>query len=361
VRFACIDHRCPRKIRWQVVLVSLVPVSVPRKIRWLAGLLSLGAKIRGDRHRSSNFFSKPLMQNALLRPIWGMEIENSPDEERTLWHPAFIEALQMELEEYHDALEFHPEFQLSSGPLRIDCVVVRKTKDVQIKKNIAAIFREWNLIEYKSPGKTVSVENFYKVYAYACLYISFQKVPVTGVTVTFVGSRFSKKLLNHLRNERGYSVAETGAGIYTVRGDILPIQLIDSSKLPLEENLWLKNLSNDLHFSAFRMISAEIYRQDKAERVTAYLHVITRANLRSLKEAIKMSKIATIEEVEELLEETGLTAKWEARGEARSMQKAARNALAQGASPAFVQKITGLDMQTIDSLKSGAVSPVASK
>jgi len=249
---------------------------------------------------------------------------------------------------------FHPEFELTSGPLRIDCVVVRKTKDVQIKKNIAAIFREWNLIEYKSPGKTVSVENFYKVYAYACLYISFQKVSVTGVTVTFVGSRFSKKLISHLQNERGYSVAETGAGIYTVRGDVLPIQLIDSSKLPLEENLWLKSLSNDLHFSAFQMISAEINRQGNAERVTAYLHVITRANYRALEEAIKMSKMLTLDEV---MERTGLAA----RLEARTMQRAARNALAQGASPDFVQKITGLDMQTINSLKSEAASSIGSK
>jgi hypothetical protein len=33
------------------------------------------------------------------------------------------------------------------------------------------------------------------------------------------------------------------------------------------------------------------------------------------------------------------------------MEKVARNALAQGASPEFVQKITGLDIQTITGYK----------
>jgi hypothetical protein len=87
-----------------------------------------------------------------------------------LWHPAFVEALRLELEQYEDALEFYPEFQLTTGPLRIDVVIIKKLKDLVIKKNIAAIFKTGNLVEFKSPGDYVAVENFYKVYGYACLY-----------------------------------------------------------------------------------------------------------------------------------------------------------------------------------------------
>ncbi|MDR2701399.1 MAG: hypothetical protein LBB72_03100, partial [Spirochaetaceae bacterium] len=123
------------------------------------------------------------------------------------WHPAFVEALQMELQDYEDVLEFHPEFQLTSEPLRIDCVVIKKAKNVVIKKNIAEIFREWNLLEYKSPDDYVSVGDFYKVYAYACLYASFNKAPITSLTVSFVESHYPKKLLHHLKNDRGYKVA----------------------------------------------------------------------------------------------------------------------------------------------------------
>jgi hypothetical protein len=58
---------------------------------------------------------------------------------------------------------------------------------------------------------------------------------------------------------------------------------------------------------------------------------------------------------EEVMERTGITAKLEAKAHARGMAEGraevARNALAQGLEPGFVQKITGLDIQTINNLK----------
>jgi hypothetical protein len=57
------------------------------------------------------------------------------------WHPAFFEAIQLELESYRDILEFKAEYQLSAEPLRIDVLIVKKLKDAAIKKNIGAIFR----------------------------------------------------------------------------------------------------------------------------------------------------------------------------------------------------------------------------
>jgi len=51
------------------------------------------------------------------------------------WHPAFVVALQQELECYGDSLEFFAEYQLSAEPLRIDCLVIKKVRDVVIKKN----------------------------------------------------------------------------------------------------------------------------------------------------------------------------------------------------------------------------------
>jgi hypothetical protein len=234
------------------------------------------------------------------------------------WHPAFVEALQMELQDYADVLEFHPEFQLTSEPLRIDCVVIKKAKNAIIKKNIAVIFREWNLLEYKSPDDYVSAADFYKVYAYACLYASFNKVPITSLTVSFVESHYPKKLLHHLGKDRGYKVAETSPGIYTVIGDILPIQVIDSRKLPAEENLWLKSLSNEHDIFTIANIGKEIDKQGKAARIAAYLYAILTANFAVAKEAIKMK-----DTFERFYEETGLAAKAEARGRAEGEERKA--------------------------------------
>jgi len=241
-----------------------------------------------------------------------MEIKTPHDDDQNIpWHPAFIEALQMELKDYQDALEFHPEYPLTSEPLRIDCVVIKKAKDIVIRKNIAVIFREWNLLEYKSPEDYVSVADFYKVYGYACLYASFQRVPITSLTLSFIESRYPEKLLDHLRDERKYSVAETGPGIYNISGDILPIQIIDSRKLSADENLWLKNLSNEHDRFTIEQVGREISKQGKAARLAAYFYALMKANPAAVKEAIKMKDV-----FDEIMEETGLAKKWEDRGRA---------------------------------------------
>ena len=87
------------------------------------------------------YFIYTIISPKLKRPaswyrIEGMERSQIP------WHPAFIEAIQLELEAYGDYLEFHPEYQLTAEPLKIDCVVIKKAKEVLITKNIAAIFRD---------------------------------------------------------------------------------------------------------------------------------------------------------------------------------------------------------------------------
>ena len=223
----------------------------------------------------------------------------------------------MELDDYRDSLEFYSEFQLTAEPLQIDCVIIKKVSDVVIRKNIAALFREVNLLEYKSPDSYVSVTDFYKIYAYACLYASFEKVPITNLSVSFVESHYPRELLAHFQETRGYKVEETKPGIYTVVGDILPIQIIDSRQLSPDENLWLRGLRNKLDPVEVQRVLAEISRQEKAVRVGAYLDAIVRANYLAVEEAMKMSNAAR--SLDEVFERTGLAAKWEARGKAQGL------------------------------------------
>src|SRR5215470_12953115 len=104
------------------------------------------------------------------------------------WHPAFLQEIQMELNDYMGVLEFKPEFQLTSEPLRIDLLIIKKPKDVIIEKNIARIFKSDNLLEYKSPEDFLAVKDFMKVYAYANLYAAISPdVDLSGMTLTFIG------------------------------------------------------------------------------------------------------------------------------------------------------------------------------
>jgi hypothetical protein len=239
-----------------------------------------------------------------------------PEKESIPWHTAFFEAIQMELDKYSQDLQFISEFPLNSQPLRIDVVIIKKSRDIAIEKNIASIFRKENIVEYKSPLDYVSINDFYKVYGYACLYSSLNKVDIKDMTLTFVESHYPRELLAHLQEARGYRVEERLPGIYIVIGDILPIQIIDNRKLSEEENIWLKDLDNKLDMPEMRHITAEIQRlgKDKAARIKAYLDVIARANREALEEVIRMSDCSLA--LEKIFEEVGWIAKWEARGEA---------------------------------------------
>jgi hypothetical protein len=278
-----------------------------------------------------------------------MEKEQSADKKSShiAWHPAFIEALQMELEGDLDALEFHPEFQLTSEPLKIDCVIVKKTKDVVLKKNIAAIFREWNLLEYKSPDDYVSVTDFYKVYGYACLYASLEEVPITSLTISFVESHYPEKLIKHLQNDRKFTVEKIDSGIYNIVGDIIPIQVIDSRMLSSDENLWLKSLDNRLDTTGFINVSIEAYRYKKIARLGAYLDVITRANPLTLKEVINMETALTVEKV---FEEAGWIARWEARGKAEEALTIAKNMMNLGFPIETIVSATQLKQEIVQKL-----------
>jgi len=258
----------------------------------------------------------------------------------------------MELEAYADVLDFHPEYNLSSEPLRIDCVVVKKARDAVIMKNIAAIFREVNLVEYKSPTDYVSIEDFYKVYAYACLYVSFQKASVTSLTISFVESHRPDRLIEHLQTVRGYTVEESSDGIYTVTGDVFPIQVIDNRRLPEGENLWLKNLSNKLDMPAMQRIGDAAERQGKGARLRAYLAAIIKANPLAIREVIKMGYVHPI--LEKAFEEYGYVAKWEARAEERKSLNIAQNMIGLGLPFETVVSATELDPGKVRELYASA-------
>ena len=270
--------------------------------------------------------------------------------EHIAWHPAFVEAIQLELEDFKDSLEFYPEYQLTSEPLRIDCIIIKKVKETIITKNIAAIFREINIMEYKSPDDYVSVADFYKVYGYSCLYAALEKVPINCLTISFIESHNPKELFRHFRQIRGYKVEESNPGIYTVKGDILPIQVIDSRWLSESDNLWLKSLNKQLEARTILKISNEVKQQGKAAHLQAFISVIAKANAHAIKEAINMRKETLT--LDEVFEQTGMAARWEAKAKEREALTIAQNMINLGLPMEIVISATKLDPEKLKMLLS---------
>ena len=171
------------------------------------------------------------------------------NDEKIQWHPAFDAALQIEFGDEAKYLEFDPEHLISKKPMQID-VLVKNEKHVKLRKNIGRIFRQYNIIEYKSPEDDLDIDDFYKTYAYACLYKSDTEtvdlIPADELTITFVCYHYPRNMLRKLEQDRKFSVEQQDSGIYYLIGDAIPIQLVIVPKLSKEHNYWLNNLRNDL-------------------------------------------------------------------------------------------------------------------
>ncbi|MDR2053131.1 MAG: hypothetical protein LBP80_06935 [Treponema sp.] len=262
----------------------------------------------------------------------------------------------MELLPYADVLDFDIEHPLTREPLRIDIIIIKKKKNVVIDRNIAAIFRGRNIVEYKSPGDSLTIADFHQVMAYAHLYcVPPEKGNMADLTVTFVTTREPMELKGYLRTVYGYTLTEERPGITLITGAVLPMQIIERRKLRSEDAVWLANLGEDLSGEVIKAVLEEARKVPKGAPMGAYLYMLLMANALKTREVLKMSDLATIEEVFEGLP---ITEYWEARGKAEGKaegkeEKAvqiARNLKKIGLPPEQIAEATGLTERQINGL-----------
>ena len=270
-------------------------------------------------------------------------------EPRITWHTAFFDAIRLVLEGYHDWLQFIFEHSLTDEPLRVDAIII-KDPHIEIDKDIGRIFRQYNIAEYKSPDDSLTIMDFHKVLSYAHLYASPNKGHITDMTISFVVSRYPREMIKRLQQVYHYHISKQCEGIYYVSGELIPIQIVVSPRLPEDDNLWLKHLSNKLNIEGMnKIIEAS---KEKAERayIRAYMHQLFQANPELLKEIMNMQRLT----VKQILEEAGWTAEWEARGEVQGEEKRAikiaRNLIPLGLSIEQIAKAAELDIDKVKEL-----------
>jgi len=239
---------------------------------------------------------------------------------RTSWHPAFAQAIENELDDCKDDLTFETEYQLTTEPLRIDVLIVKKKKNVVIKKNIAQIFRQFNIIEYKSPGDRVTIEDYHKTHCYSRLYASLNRVDINEMSVTVVTTRYPRKLLAFLRKQ--YTVTSVQKGIYLVEDDTSPTQILVADELSEEDNFWLTNLRNDL---TGEQVSRVLVATKNRASTDAYVYAVIEANPKAVEELyMKRKDIFLTEKLDAHFRERNsatLIAEGEAKGEAKARRE----------------------------------------
>ncbi len=201
------------------------------------------------------------------------------------WHEAAICAVQIELRDYANLLHFMTEYVLGKNSYRIDLLVVHKVSGQQIPKNIARIFRTYNLFEVKGIHSSVTTAAYYKTIGYAGLFvdqISKQtQITAIDISITFLTFRYPRKLIKHLKEERKITVAKKSKGIYYISKETFKIQIIVTQELTTEENLYLRCLTNHLQDTALINRLADDYIKHQHQDLTVYtkyLHQLATAN-----------------------------------------------------------------------------------
>lgn len=199
------------------------------------------------------------------------------------WHKAASFAMQIELIDFTDILEFQTEYVLGRNYYRIDMLIIKKLISEPIPKNIASIFKSYNLFEFKGIGSSISPNSFYKTIGYTGILINqigqTRYFTALDMTITFLSFHYPRKLMRHLIKECKLTVEKPSPGIYHFIIGMFSIQIIVTKELSAEENLYLKCMTNKLKDRDLIDRLAEDYQKHKNQEIYAkYLDQITIAN-----------------------------------------------------------------------------------
>ena len=168
----------------------------------------------------------------------------------TNWHEVAVCAVQIDLQEYAHLLKFQSEYILGKNNYRIDLLIIRKLRAEVIPKNIAYIFKTYNLFEIKSIGSSINTDSYYKTIGYAGLLINQtgkrNQYTALDISLSFLSFHYPKSLINHLQKERNLIVEKIFNGVCHIINVIFNIQIIVTKELLPKENLYLHCLTNNL-------------------------------------------------------------------------------------------------------------------
>ncbi len=178
----------------------------------------------------------------------GKEYEReNVDRRNRQYHPAFCAAMELELRENRDEIICESEHNLNTMPNRIDLLVVKKNADAKIKSGLGAIFRKYNLMEFKSADSVLDAKTYHRMLGYVHLYVAYESSvdSTDDITVSFVRERKPIRLMKQLR-EWGFEITEFKHGIYHLKKkDHVDMQIVVTRELGIEYD-WLRSITNKL-------------------------------------------------------------------------------------------------------------------
>ncbi|MDO4327753.1 MAG: hypothetical protein Q4C66_00250 [Lachnospiraceae bacterium] len=274
------------------------------------------------------------------------------DNQKLQWHPAFQAAMEIEFWDEKDYLQFFPEYNLTKKPLAIDTLIIKMAPGRTIKKNLGQLFRQHNIVEYKSPDDYLSINDFYKVIGYICLYQSdtekVMEISPDELTMTMVTNHYPREMMKHLRNRYQVKITKAFPGIYYVTGLLFPTQIIINHSLSKDDNLWLNSLREDLTVQDDIEPLIRAYKgKEKSPLYSALMDLVIRANKQQYEEEWKMCDALRELFADELIERE---AKGIAEGESKKLIQMTCKKLLKGKTPETISGDLEEDISVISEI-----------
>ena len=254
--------------------------------------------------------------------------------DKIAWHLGFYGGMELELRRWKSDLTFETEHELSKEALLMDMLIIKKNQDVRIDKPIGRIFKRYNVIEFKSPEDTLSIDGFYKTIGYACLYKGLGEtvnaIPGDELTVSVFCYHHPRKTFDYLE-KLGAKIQRKYDGIYYIDGFIrMPVQVVVTKELDWNENHSLRLLTrkaDEKEMREYLMDADSLTEPGDIRNASAVLRVCIAANIELFKKVrseFSMSEDQVLRELlSDLIEEGEAKGRMEGRVEGR-MEGAAK-------------------------------------
>ena len=158
-------------------------------------------------------------------------------------------------------------------------------------------------------------------------------------------SHYPRNLLRHLEHARGINTEYQGGGIYYLKGDPIPTQLLIVPKLTDTENYWLQSMRTDLQAGKeIQKLMREYEKHRKSKDYAAVMDLITRANWEQMEVEKKMCDALKELFAEELKEADN-------NGRTEGKREMILAFLKAGAEIKMIREATGLSEEEIEKIR----------
>ena len=240
---------------------------------------------------------------------------------------------------------FPHEQELGVKPLRLDMLLIRRRNRRKLTDGIGRFFRKLNILEYKSPGDSLNIDDIFKTQAYACLCKALRqwgRFAGDELTVAIFCYRHPRAAFAELRR-LGRGVEQTHPGIYLVTGPLtVPTQIVVVPRLPPGEYVELKILAKGAKREDILKFMENAFGRYDREDIRAILEISMAANeniYRELKEESDMVGAFERFNAEFLAKKE---AEFEERGRIEALRTVMERLIAGGMDPAEAARYTDL-------------------